>query len=186
MGALLYNMPRAASIRAETDGSLWALDRQTFRKIVLKSAFQKRKMYESFLESVSLLECLEKYERENVADALVSQAYNPGDIVVKQGDPANGMYFVETGTLVVLKQMDGEEKEVNELQPGKYFGELGLVNHAPRQATVVARDDVRVAFLDALAFERLLGPCMGIIKKNERGLQEMMRQTFGSKASDWN
>ena len=73
------------------------------------------------------------------------------------------MYFVETGTLVVLKQMDGEEKpqqvehvaiesmevsgkfQVNELQPGKYFGELGLVNHAPRQATVVARDDVRVA-----------------------------------------
>ena len=35
--------------------------------------------------------------------------------------------------------------QVNELQPGKYFGELGLVNHAPRQATVVARDDVRVA-----------------------------------------
>ena len=47
--------------QAETDGSLWALDRQTFRKIVLKSAFQKRKMYESFLESVSLLECLEVF-----------------------------------------------------------------------------------------------------------------------------
>ena len=30
-----------------------------------------------------------------------------------QGDRGNGMYFVETGTLVVLKQIDGEEKEVN-------------------------------------------------------------------------
>ena len=29
-----------------------------------------------------------------------------------QGDRGNGMYFVETGTLVVLKQIDGEEKEV--------------------------------------------------------------------------
>merc|ERR1711988_1441344 len=176
--ALLYNMPRAASIRAETDGSLWALDRQTFRKIVLKSAFQKRKMYESFLENVSLLECLEKYERENIADALVSQAYSPGDIVVKQGDRGDGMYFVETGRLAVLKLMDGEEKEVNELHPGKYFGELALVNHAPRQATVVARDDVKVAFLDALAFERLLGPCMGILKRNETELKDMMRRTF--------
>lgn len=183
--ALLYNMPRAASVRAETDGSLWALDRQTFRKIVLKSAFQKRKMYESFLENVSLLECLEKYERENIADALVSQAYSPGDIVVKQGDRGDGMYFVETGRLAVLKLMDGEEKEVNELHPGKYFGELALVNHAPRQATVVARDDVRVAFLDAVAFERLLGPCMGIMKRNEHQLKEMMRRTFGSKASDF-
>ena len=35
--------------------------------------------------------------------------------------------------------------QVNELHPGKYFGELALVNHAPRQATVVARDDVKVA-----------------------------------------
>lgn len=45
--------------QAQTSGSLWAMDRQTFRKIVLKSAFQKRKMYESFLENVSLLKHLE-------------------------------------------------------------------------------------------------------------------------------
>merc|ERR1719500_2070345 len=112
--ALLYNMPRAASIKAETAGSLWAMDRQTFRKIVLKSAFQKRKMYESFLENVPLLKHLEKYERENIADALVSQAFGSGDKVVSQGDRANGMYFVESGTLVVLKGIDGDEKEVNE------------------------------------------------------------------------
>ena len=37
------------------------MDRQTFRKIVLKSAFQKRKMYESFLENVRLLESLEVF-----------------------------------------------------------------------------------------------------------------------------
>ena len=73
---------------------------------------------------------------------------------------ANGMYFVETGTVRVLKLIDGEEKEVNihlmkscpsltfqvnELNPGKYFGELGLLHKAPRQATVLARDDVKVA-----------------------------------------
>lgn len=180
--ALLYNMPRAASVKAETNGSVWAMDRQTFRKIVLKSAFQKRKMYESFLENVQLLESLEKYERENIADALQSQSYSAGDIVVKQGDRANGMYFVESGTLVVLKRIDGDEKEVNELQQGAYFGELGLVNHAPRQATVSAREDVKVAFLDALAFERLLGPCMNILMRNTENYQEMLVKAFGSKA----
>ena len=56
------------------------------------------------------------------------------------------MYFVESGTLVVLKKMDqGDEKPVNEVQQGEYFGELALVNHAPRAATVAAKDDVRVA-----------------------------------------
>lgn len=182
--ALLYNQPRAATIQAQTAGSLWAMDRQTFRKIVLKSAFQKRKMYESFLENVSLLKHLEKYERENIADALISQAFAAGQAVVKQGDRANGMYFVETGTLVVLKKMgDGEEeKAVNQLHEGEYFGELALVNHAPRAATVAAKDDVKVAFLDVAAFERLLGPCMDIMKRNMEEYEEQLAKVFGSKA----
>ncbi|CAD7013817.1 unnamed protein product [Ceratitis capitata] len=41
--ALLYNVPRAASIQAVTEGLLWAMDRQTFRRILLKSAFKSEK-----------------------------------------------------------------------------------------------------------------------------------------------
>ena len=51
-------MPRAATIQASTDGVLWALDRQTFRRIVLRNAFQKRKMYEALIENVPLLSAL--------------------------------------------------------------------------------------------------------------------------------
>lgn len=57
--ALMYNMPRAATIQAASQGSLWAMDRQTFRRILLKSAFRKRKMYESLIESVPMLKALE-------------------------------------------------------------------------------------------------------------------------------
>ena len=56
--ALMYNMPRAATIQASVDGTLWALDRQTFRRIVLRNAFQKRKMYEALIENVPLLSAL--------------------------------------------------------------------------------------------------------------------------------
>jgi len=57
--ALMYNMPRAASVQADSDGSLWAMDRQTFRRIVLKNAYQKRRMYETLIESVPMLKTLE-------------------------------------------------------------------------------------------------------------------------------
>lgn len=56
--ALMYNQPRAATVVALSEGSLWAMDRNTFRRIVLKSAFKKRKEYEALFEKVSVLQCL--------------------------------------------------------------------------------------------------------------------------------
>jgi len=57
--ALLYNMPRAATVKAITSGTLWAMDRQTFRRILLKSAYKKRKMYENLINKVPMLKSLE-------------------------------------------------------------------------------------------------------------------------------
>lgn len=44
--------------------------------------------------------------------------------------------------------------------------ELALITHKPRAATVYATGPVKVAALDVEAFERLLGPCMDIMKRN--------------------
>ena len=53
------NCPTFSMLKAVTaGGTLWAMDRSTFRRIVLKSAFQKRKMYEALLEKVPLLHSL--------------------------------------------------------------------------------------------------------------------------------
>ena len=165
--ALLYKLPRLASVQATTDGLVWAIERQTFRKIVIRSAFRKRKMYESFLENVPLLENLEKNERENLADALKSKTYSAGQAVVKEGDIEDGMYFIEAGTLAVLKQIEGEEEKVKEIQgPGQYFGEMGLITEYPRKATVTATDDVKLAILDRLSFEQSVGTLMDVLKRN--------------------
>lgn len=87
--ALLYNMPRAATVKAVSVGQLWALDRQTFRRIVLKSAFRKRKMYEQLINGVSMLQSLQNYERMNLADALVPKSFAPGEQIIKQGNIHN-------------------------------------------------------------------------------------------------
>lgn len=181
--ALMYNMPRAATIQAVSDGLLWAMDRQTFRRIVLRNAFQKRKMYETLLEGVPLLNTLSSYERMNLADALVPKTFSHSSVIVKQGDPADGMYFIETGKAVVsMIGSDGTERTVTTVQKGGYFGELALVTHKPRAATVKAEGDVRVAFLDVNAFERLLGPCMEIMKRNIDDYEDQLVRIFGSKA----
>lgn len=183
--ALMYNMPRAATIIATTDGTLWAMDRLTFRRIVLKNAYNKRKVYETLLENVPMLKTLNPYERMNIADALFSKTYEAGDVIIKQGDNADCMYFVEEGEVIITvknKETSGDEMEVKRCTKGMYFGELALVTHKPRAATVCAVEKTRVAVLDVHAFERLLGPCMDILKRNIDEYEEQLISVFGSKA----
>lgn len=185
--ALMYNMPRAATIIATTDGTLWAMDRLTFRRIVLKNAYNKRKVYETLLENVPMLKTLNPYERMNVADALFSKTFEAGEIIIRQGDSADCMYFIEEGEVkITVKNKEtsptGEEVEVKRCTKGMYFGELALVTHKPRAATVYAVEKTRVAVLDVHAFERLLGPCMDIMKRNIDEYEEQLIAVFGSKA----
>jgi len=183
--ALMYNMPRAATIQASVDGTLWALDRQTFRRIVLRSAFHKRKMYEALIENVPLLSALSEYERMNVADALQPKNFSAGHVIVQQGDPADGMFFVEDGIAEVHVEQGatGNRMKVSDILKGGYFGELALVTHKPRAATVTAQSDMRLAFLDVNAFERLLGPCMELMKRNINDYEQQLLQIFGSKTN---
>lgn len=58
--ALLYNAPRAASIQAETEAVLFALDRESFNHIVKDAAVKKRERYEEFLLKVKKLKEWEK------------------------------------------------------------------------------------------------------------------------------
>lgn len=168
--ALMYNMPRSATVMSVSPGTIWAMDRISFRRIVLKSAFKKRKLYEELLENVTLLKSLDQYERMNLADALLSKIYQDGEIIIKQGDSADGMYFIEEGTIRVTicknSHNDGTEMEVGRHSKGTYFGELAMINNKPRSANVYAVGKIKSAFLERESFERLLGPCLDIMKRN--------------------
>ena len=49
----------------------------------------------------------------NLADALTSKTYTTGSVIIQQGDPADGMYFVETGEVsVTVVGNDGSERQV--------------------------------------------------------------------------
>ncbi len=185
--ALMYNMPRAATIVVSEPGKLWALDRVTFRRIVLKSAFEKRKMYEQLLENMPLFKTLSSYERMNVADALFSKQFARDEPIIKQGEDAQCMYFVEQGAVRIVRDQDGQSKEVKVCGKGDYFGELALLTKKPRAATAYAGGDTdtptKCAILDVDAFERLLGPCLKIMQKNMVDYDKQLKQLFGDKFS---
>ncbi|KAL7986234.1 hypothetical protein Chor_011400 [Crotalus horridus] len=160
--ALMYNTPRAATIVATTEGALWGLDRVTFRRIILKNNAKKRKTYELFVESVPLLKSLE-------------------------GDKAESFFIVQSGevkimikTKTVTVKDANQEVEIARCQKGQYFGELALVTNKPRAASAYAVGEVKCLVMDVQAFERLLGPCMDIMKRNITHYEEQLVALFGS------
>lgn len=58
------------------------------------NTIRKRKLYESFLEKVSILESLDKWERLTVADALEPVQFNDGEAIVKQGESGEDFFII--------------------------------------------------------------------------------------------
>ncbi|PRT53802.1 cAMP-dependent protein kinase regulatory subunit [Wickerhamiella sorbophila] len=160
--ALLHNAPRAASVRATTDLKVWALDRITFKEIVMLKLYAKREHSRKVLSNVDILQHLEPAAQLKLADALQPVSYNTGEVIVKEGDEGDNFYLIDEGEVDV--SVNG--KPVNTLGRGGYFGELALLYNAPRQATVVARTPLKLERLDKPGFIRLLG--QGVVEELRR------------------
>ncbi|KAI1850632.1 hypothetical protein JX266_003914 [Neoarthrinium moseri] len=166
--ALMYNAPRAATVvSAESGCTLWALDRVTFRRILMESTFARRRMYENFLEEVPLLSSLTAYERSKIADALETLKFPAGHTIIKQGDVGTSFFLLEDGECHAYLEKEGQRHQVKHYKKGDFFGELALLNDAPRAASVVSSTEVKVATLGKSAFARLLGPVEGIMRRTE-------------------
>ncbi|KAG5195505.1 hypothetical protein MJG53_018431 [Ovis ammon polii x Ovis aries] len=166
--ALIYGTPRAATVKAKTDLKLWGIDRDSYRRILMGSTLRKRRMYEKFLSKVSILASLEKWERLTVADALEPVRFEDGEKIVVQGQPGDDFFIITEGAASVLQRRSPSEEyvEVGRLGPSDYFGEIALLLNRPRAATVVARGPLKCVKLDRPRFERVLGPCSEILKRN--------------------
>lgn len=166
--ALIYGTPRAATVRAKSNVKLWGIDRDSYRRILMGSTLRKRKMYEEFLSKVSILESLDKWERLTVADSLETVQFEDGQKIVVQGEPGDEFFIILEGSAAVLQRRSENEEfvEVGRLGPSDYFGEIALLMNRPRAATVISRGPLKCVKLDRPRFERVLGPCSDILKRN--------------------
>ena len=109
------------------------------------------------LEGLAILRFLPQSARALVVDSFVPVSFSFGDIIVREGDPADAFYVLVSGRARIIKRTEqGEEISLNTLRSGDSFGEMGLLEHSTRTATVRASSDVSALRLDKSVFESLL------------------------------
>ena len=182
--ALMYFAPRAATIQATAETTLWAMDRITFRSMLFDKANQKREQYKEFLGKVPLLEPMESYEKEKIADVLEPADFSDGEKVITEGEEGDAFYIVMEGAAVATKLVDGAEKEVKSYAVGDFFGELALLTDQARAASVVAKGELKCAKLGRKPFTRLVGACSDILQRNQDLYENINSQLGGEGATD--
>lgn len=91
---------------------------------------------------------LEEKDLQVVIDAMDQKKAAGGEFVIKEGEPGEVLYILESGTMQCSKVIDGEEKVLKQYKAGDVFGELALLYNAPRAATIKAEEESMLWVLD--------------------------------------
>jgi serine/threonine-protein kinase len=83
-------------------------------------------------------------------------AVGPGELIVRQGDPGDVAYVIQSGECDVWKLIGGERAHVRRLGPGDVFGEAAVFAPGPRTASVIAVGDVTLKVITGESLNREL------------------------------
>jgi NADH dehydrogenase len=116
--------------------------------------------------------------RSRLTDRVSHAHYQPGDVIIKQGEPPSNFYVIEKGEVEVVRAQpgDGAGEVTVVLGSGSFFGEKALLNDEPRLATVRARTAVEVLVMGKNIFSQ--------VSEALAPLRDALAQTLNRRAID--
>lgn len=90
------------------------------------------------------------------AFARFAKTYQRGDIIFSEYEPGDSFYLIQSGRVQISKIVGDIEKTIDILQPPEIFGEMAILEDAPRSATAIALDTVKALELNRANFEVLM------------------------------
>ena len=104
--------------------------------------------------------------------------YSAGQMVFEQGDAPDRFYIISSGEVeVIRRKRDGSEKVLAVLHPGDYFGEIGLLTEARRNASIRAKTDVELLGMSWDDFRRVIESSEASRKDFADIMRERLAQT---------
>ncbi|XP_050302921.1 cGMP-dependent protein kinase, isozyme 2 forms cD4/T1/T3A/T3B isoform X3 [Anthonomus grandis grandis] len=146
--AILYNCQRTATIKAATDCKLWAIERQCFQTIMMRTGLIRQAEYTDFLKSVPIFKDLPEETLIKISDVLEECYYANGDYIIRQGNRGDTFFIISKGHVnVTIKKDSHEEKYIRTLGKGDFFGEKALHGDDLRTANIIVNDPEGVTCL---------------------------------------
>ena len=108
-------------------------------------------MDEAKLRDIPMFAKLSRKQRKLLALRADEVDVQPGSLVCRKGDSGDELYVIEEGTAEVVR----DEQYLDELGPGDFFGEMGILDDAPRNAHVVASTPMTLMILSGAALKEL-------------------------------
>lgn len=139
------------------------------------------------LRTVPLLAPLSDDVLRGVVPRVRRMTFGRGEVVVREGDPGDSFYVIESGQAAVVLGEAGQERPVARLAAGSFFGEMSLLAGDPRHATVRASADLTVLMIDRAGFAEvivadpaLVAPLSQIVSRREAELAVQREQLLAS------
>jgi CRP/FNR family transcriptional regulator, cyclic AMP receptor protein len=82
--------------------------------------------------------------------------FQKNDIIFCEYEPGDNFYLIQAGSVAIVKIMGEIEKIIDILQPGEIFGEMAILEEAPRSATAIAYEKVKALEFNRQNFEVLM------------------------------
>jgi small-conductance mechanosensitive channel/CRP-like cAMP-binding protein len=129
--------------------------------------------YDKLIESVEIFAPLSAEEKDVVARSVIRSVYAPGELILRRGDPGGSMFVISRGNVEIrLPSRDGNIQQVAELKPGDYFGEMALLTGEPRNADVLAADEVETLEIRKGVLQQLLDDNAALAEALSRTITE--------------
>ncbi|XP_077114990.1 cGMP-dependent protein kinase 1 isoform X3 [Ranitomeya variabilis] len=157
--AILYNCTRTATVKTLTNVKLWAIDRQCFQTIMMRTGLIKHTEYMEFLKSVPTFQTLPEEILSKLADVLEETHYECGDYIIRQGARGDTFFIISKGKVNVTREDTPGEDPIflRTLGKGDWFGEKALQGEDVRTANVIAAEAVMCLVIDRDSFKHLIG-----------------------------
>jgi CRP-like cAMP-binding protein len=125
------------------------------KEVMLK--FYKERVLDNLLALSPLTSSLTVEDRQKLIDKFQLKEADPGEVIVKEGDPGDSMYLIKSGKVEVttLDPKDRRRLTLARLSTGEFFGEVSLIKNKPRTATITALNPTELLHLDRARFDEL-------------------------------